>query len=177
MPMCFVQKRGLLLCMLLSLAWNAVMSQANDSSQSEKKNYPLLSKGVNLGYRAGIRSKNNELLVGYYFDFIDIKRHRLVTFDADLWTNFKRMGLNGTISYSSSLFALSYATDVFKDKNQVRVIPALGLSYGTVDIFTFGVFYNYKNRSDIAYPTWSFKCILRPSFLGILTQNPDGSVW
>lgn len=167
----------LLVWTLLPMAWTAAKGSPTDSSRSEKKNYPVLSKGINLGYRAGIGSKNNELLAGYYFDIIDLKRHRLVTFDADVWSNFKRVGLNATISYSSSLFALSYATDVFQDKNQVRVIPSFGLSYGTVDIFTFGVFYHYKNQRDIAYPTFSFKCIFRPSFFGILTQNPDGSVW
>jgi hypothetical protein len=148
-----------------------------DTSKSTTKNFEILSKGVNIGYRAGIDSKNNELLVGYYFNIVDIKRHKLITFDNNLWTNFNRIGINSTISYSNDLFSLSYSTDFFQDKKQLRVIPALGLGFGYNDLFSLGFFYNQKFNSETDYPTFAFKLIVRPSFINIVTQNPDGTKW
>jgi hypothetical protein len=148
-----------------------------DTSKSKTSNFENLSKGINIGYRAGIGSKNNELLVGYYLDIVDIKRHRLITFDNNIWTNFNRIGLNSTISYSNDLIALSYSTDLFHEKKQLRVIPAFGLGFGYNDLFSIGLFYNHKFKSEIDYPTFAFKLIVRPSFINIVIQNPDGSKW
>ena len=148
-----------------------------DTSKSKTKNFEILSKGVNIGYRAGIDSRNNELLAGYYFDIVDIKRHRLITFDNDIFTNINRIGVNSTISYSNDLLALSYSTDVFHDKKQLSVIPALGIGFGYHDLFSTGLFYNHKFNSEIDYPTFAFKLIVRPSFINVVTQNPDGSKW
>jgi hypothetical protein len=150
---------------------------SKDSSQNKKRNFEILSKGFNVGYRAGITSKNNELITGYYFDIVDIRRHRLITFDNDIWTNFNRIGFNSTVSYSGDLIALSFSTDLFQSTNRLAVVPALGLGFGYNDLFSLGIFYNHKFHSETDYPTLAFKLIVRPSFIKVIASNPDGSNW
>ncbi len=172
--------RRIKLTILLGLYQVTLTSGQNISSDTIKnksKNLEILSKGVNIGYRAGMDSRNNELLAGYYFDIVDIKRHRLITFDNDIWTNFNRIGFNSTISYSNELLVVSYSTDVFQDKDLWGVIPALGIGLGFNDLCSIGLFYNHKFKFELVYPTFAFKLIVRPSFINIISQNPDGSNW
>jgi hypothetical protein len=48
---------------------------------------------------------------------------------------------------------------------------------GYNDLFSIGVFYNYKFNKKIDYPTFALKLIIRPSFINVIAQNPDGSKW
>lgn len=141
------------------------------------QNYKVLSKGLNLGYRAGLSSKQNELLAGYYFNILDKKRHRLLTFDQDLSTDFKRLGFNSSISYSNGFIALTYMTDVFKFDDIVRVLPGIGINIGAADLLSLGVFYHYQSKQDLLMPTFTLRLMLRPSFINVLFENADGSGW
>lgn len=141
------------------------------------QNYKVLSKGYNLGYRAGLSSKQHELMAGYYFSILDIKRHNLLTFDQDITTNFKRLGFNSSISYSNGYIGLTYSTDLVKSEGKIRVIPGIGASLSAADLMSLGVFYHYQLKQDLWFPTLSLRLMLRPSFIHVLFKNADGSEW
>lgn len=146
-------------------------------NSDSNRNIKFFTKGINIGYRAGIDKQNNELLLGYYFDFVDQKRHKLYTLDNDLWSNFNRIGFNSTISYSNDFLSISYSSDVFKNNSKLTYLPSFGIGIGYNDLISFGVFYHHKIDKNIDYPDFNFKLVLRPSFIHILAQNPDGSNW
>ena len=146
-------------------------------NSDSNRNIGFYTKGINIGYRAGIDKQNNELLLGYYFDFVDQKRHKLYTLDNDLWTNFNRFGFNSTISCSNDFLSISYSSDVFKNNNKFIYLPSFGVGIGYNDLISFGVFYHIKIDNNIYCPDFNFKLVLRPSFIHVLAQNPDRSKW
>lgn len=141
------------------------------------QNYKVLSKGFNLGYRAGLSSKQNELLEGYYYSIYNEKRHILLTFDQDLTTNFKRVGFNSSISYSNGYIGLTYSTEIFTSEGKVRVLPGIGVNVSATDLLSLGVFYHYQSQQDLRFPTYSLKLMVRPSFINVFFKNPDGGSW
>lgn len=141
------------------------------------QNYKVLSKGFNLGYRAGLSRKQNELLAGYYFSVLDRKRHNLLTFDQDLTTNFKSLGFNSSISYSNGFIGLTYSTDLIQSEGKIRVLPGIGVSLNAADLMSLGVFYHYQSTKDLWFPALSLRLMIRPSFIYVLFENADGSDW